>query len=154
MYGLVRGLSWAVLLAVAQAAPAETTVHKFKADSGETTYAGQAPVGADSQVVELPPQPPEAQLEAARKALDRELAAFEERREGRGEASKEQQLEERRAEARATNCKRARDNLAALQAASRRLLLDDQGNAVRLTEEQRQQRMDRAREAIEKYCGD
>jgi len=58
----------------------------------------------------------------------------------------------REAEARARNCKMARERLAILTARSRILVLKPDGTSERLTEEQRQAEIGRMREIIAANC--
>jgi len=60
------------------------------------------------------------------------------------EADKEKLFEE--------NCRIAQDNLIAYQNNPGRRMLDEEGNAIRLTEEERQQKIQEAQENIDKYC--
>ncbi|HHQ42067.1 MAG TPA: DUF4124 domain-containing protein [Chromatiales bacterium] len=145
----------AALLALAlgaPGAPAAERVYKWVDEQGVTHYSQTPPAGVEATPLDVATGAPaggsaEQALERYRKVLAPPKAAEEKASAGKVDPAKE-------AEARARNCKVARERLAILTARSRILVLRPDGTSERLTEEQRQAEIERMKAIIAANCED
>jgi len=129
------------------ATPAE--MYKWVDSDGITHYTQSPPPGGVEATTIEPP--PKVDTEAARKALEQRRQMLQEARQSRLEL---EQQEKRQAEEEArkkAECEQARARFASYQR-PRVNLIDEQGNPVRATEEQRQAELEKSRELVEKLC--
>lgn len=144
-------LSTAAILFVSPLSAAE--VHKWVDENGVTHYSSRKPDHVEAEKLSLPPQTPKAAQGAAVGQLEAGTKALGERREVRSGKDRDEREAAEDQELRMENCRRARDNLSALESSARRLVKTGDGEIVRLTEEERQNRMDESRAAIAEHCG-
>ncbi len=131
--------------------PAEAAMFKWKDEHGVTQFGQYPPAGVEAERLRAPPRP-EGDPEAARQRLDERLQQEREQKDrAREEAQKSARDKEQEAR-RSRACEAARKDLKTLQrGGNRRVRLPD-GTVTYLTAEQRQQRIDKAREQIEATC--
>ena len=137
-----------LLLLISTAAAAET--YRWVNEDGVVTYSQTPPPDAEAEVVKTRSAPSsDAAAEKKRLQKLRQRLADSEEDRALKKAEKQRLAEESAVNDR--NCEAARNNLSQLTALGNRLYKvgDDY---LRLTEEQRQQRMRDAREQIEKHC--
>jgi len=130
-------------------------IYKWKDDSGEVHYTqARPPTGITAETIEGAPPPPENQAEVRKEEqkLQQQVDEMNARIAQQDEADTENQQHEQLAEANKKNCIAAQNNLSKLQLGGNRRYLTPDGEVIRLTEEERQQRTDDANEQIKKYC--
>jgi hypothetical protein len=124
--------------------------YKWTDGSGEVHYTQTPPPnGIAAQTIEGAPPPPESA--GVTRDAQPQVDATEEGRAGQ----EEQQIIQQRTELAILdqeNCNTAQGNLAKLQRGGINRYLTPEGEVVRLTEEDRRQRISQAQEQIEKYC--
>ena len=140
-----------LLFALFFVAGARAEIYRWVDENGVTVYSRRPPANAEAQTVKEPP-PPAADPEAAQQELDGELQQMDDYLEDREMVQEQRGKEKATKQLSAANCRKARDNLENLDAASRRLIRMPDGSYVRLTEEQRQEYMVKARTGIEEFC--
>ncbi|RDH90359.1 MAG: DUF4124 domain-containing protein [endosymbiont of Seepiophila jonesi] len=142
------------LAAISLAAGAQT--YRWVGEDGVTVYSQTPPPsGSDSaEVVKHRPAPKNgpADTEAATKSLNKMRQDLEDRREDRKLAKQAQDEQQQATAARLNNCEVGRSNLRNLTALGNRKLRTPDGEYLRLTEEERQTRMEQARKDIEDNC--
>jgi hypothetical protein len=137
-----------LLLSFLSLAFAET--YRWVNEDGVVTFSQSPPPDVEAETVKIKSQPPSSAVDSQKQLqeLQQKLADSAEDRALKEEQEKEQ------AEIEATNsknCSIARKNLEQLTALGNRLYKTEDG-LVRLTDEQRQEKMDKAREHIKEYC--
>jgi len=139
------------LAAAALALPAAAQVYKWLDEDGRVHYSAQRPPAGAEQLETIEPRDTEASPQARKRLAEQQkrLEALRRQREQREQRAAEQAAAEA---SRRENCAKARENLQNLQTAIRIYETDDQGNRVRVGEEQRQANIEQARAAIEEFC--
>ena len=137
-----------VALAASLGAGAAERVYKWVDDQGVTHYSQTPPPGVKATPVEVTTGKA-GRTEGDPVARYRELLSPPKEKAGAERGGIDPAKE---AEARARNCKMARERLAILTARSRILVLKPDGTSERLTEEQRQAEIRRMREIIAANC--
>ncbi len=129
-------------------------IYKWVDENGQIHYASQKPAGQEAETVKLrkaPKAAPKAETEATNPAPD---AADDSTAEVDAEA--EAAAKARLAAADKINnkkqCDLARKNYAALNASVRVSRTNEQGETVRMTDEERVKAMQAAQQGIKKYC--
>ena len=141
----------ALLLALMVTATAQAEIYRWVDENGVTVYSEMPPPDGEADRVKTAPAPSETP-EETQQQLEADMQKLEDYREDKELAAERKQKEELSKQIDEENCRNAKDNLDKLIAASQRLLQMPDGNYVRLTEEQRQQRMEDARKNIDEYC--
>ena len=140
----------ALLLALLVSAAVQAEIYRWVDENGVTIYSQTPPPDSEAKRIKTSPAPTGA--ENSQRQLEEEMQKLEDYREDKALAEEKRQKEERERQLNEENCRKARSNLDNLTALSRRLLKMPDGSYQRLTEEQRQQKMEEARKMIEKYC--
>jgi flagellar biosynthesis GTPase FlhF len=155
MSGRLLQTSSLIVITLLLQSPVFADIYKWIDDSGEVHYTQTPPPGgiATENIQGAPPPAESAQInDAEQQKLQQQLDAYEERR---AEQQKQQSTENQRrevAEIDKENCSAAQANLANLQQGGVKRYLTPAGEVIRLTEEDRQQRISEAQEQVEKYC--
>jgi hypothetical protein len=131
--------------------PAYGAIYKWVDAQGVVQYSSTPPLTSHAQQVD-PPKAPAEDPKAATEHLRHKLQAFTEHRAPQAQKAEEERKAQAEQALKQQNCKSARWNLEALERRSARRLQDPQGNIIRLTEQDRQERIDEARKQIENYC--
>ncbi|MGI9304540.1 MAG: DUF4124 domain-containing protein [Gammaproteobacteria bacterium] len=143
--------AFAVILLVATACVDAKQVYKWTDSEGNVHY-GDRPNGAASEQIEVKSSDtaaPSASEAQRRERQNRLLQIYdEERREAREAAEKEKQNKE----IAKRNCNVARDHLAQIQDASYLYRLDDKGERVAYTDEERTQATRKAELSVKSWC--
>ncbi len=126
-------------------------MYKWVDEDGQTVYSQSPPAAGQSTRIK-PPPPPAETPEEARQRLNLQLQKFEDKAEDKELAGQKAIKEEELAEVFKKNCAAAQNNLFFLESNPRKLVGQPDGSYVRLTEEERQQKMQEAREQVEKFC--
>ncbi len=126
--------------------------YKWVDENGVVSYSQTPPPsGTADTVIPLPPAPQQDPNEAE-KRLDSLRQQLEDRDEDRQLAKESDQKKAAEQARRKQNCQAARSNLRELDGLGNRLLHTSDGQYLRLTEEERQTRMQTARDNIESNC--
>ena len=127
-------------------------VYKWVNDAGEVQYT-QMPPPQGTEVVEVKPPPAPADSPAAiNSGLEEQVEAMDERMQDRETAAKKSALEAEIERVSKQNCETARKNLAELQQGGIKRYQTGDGKVIRLTEEDRQQRIAEANGQIQEFC--
>jgi isopropylmalate/homocitrate/citramalate synthase len=138
----------AFLLIFSTLVSAET--YRWVNEEGVVTYSQSPPPDVKAETVEIKSNPPSS-AGSSKKRLEELRQGLADRKEDR-ELKKAQKKEQQEIAAEnKKNCATARKNLEQLTALANRLYKTGD-NYVRLTEEERQQKMKEAREQIKEYC--
>lgn len=131
--------------------PAMAKLYKWVDENGVTQYTQTPPPKGDFSDVKPAPKPA-VDPQQAQTEMQKRLEAFKQRREdsAKNQAEADKQAAERAEKAQ--KCDKARKNLAFLQTHARIRSIDKDGNATLLPEEQRQEKIKQANDAIKKYC--
>lgn len=138
-------------LLLATPLPHASDIYKWVDDDGQVHYTQMQPSGRPSERLKGA-APPADDPQAARSDLQRQLDAFDERRAQRDEAFAEQKRKEEIAEIRKQNCETANKNLANLRRGGNTVYMTPEGEAVRLTDEERAKRIATAKQNIKDNC--
>ncbi len=136
--------------------PVLATMYRYVDESGQVVYTQFCPApGVEAHTVEAPPPPPSTAKDSQQELLDN-LQKNADAREDKKEAEEETEKTEKKQadqERMKRNCEAARKNLKILENRGNRKLLDKDGNVLDLSNEQQmQQRLQRAREVIQRDC--
>lgn len=137
---------WLAVFGLAQAA-----MYKWVDDKGVTQYTQYPPPDHKVEVIS-PPPPPAEDPDGAQKKLEATLQKLDEERKANTEAKEEATKSAEIAKQRQQNCLAARGNLEKLTTGGRRRVTGLDGVATYLPEEERQQKITEAKEAIKKFC--
>ena len=137
-------------LLVTSSAYAET--YRWVDENGVVSYSQTPPPSGQVETLEIR-VPAGISSEEASKRLDGMRQQLEDRREDRKLAQEEKLKAKQEQQRRQQNCEAARNNLQKLEGLGNRLLKTADGEYRRLTEEERQQRMQEARKNIAENCG-
>jgi hypothetical protein len=139
-------VGWLAVVGLAQAA-----MYKWVDDQGVTQYTQYPPPDRKTEVM-VPPPPPAEDPEGAQKKLEATLQKLDEERKAKATAAEESQKTADEAKQRQKVCQAARENLEKLTTGGRRRVIGPDGVATYLPEEERQQKITEAKEAIKKFC--
>jgi hypothetical protein len=132
------------------AAPATGKTYRWVNEEGVTVYSQTPPAEGEAEVLRPPPPPPTGA--ATRTPVQERLEELEAQRAEQEKKAREQARAEQERQRREANCRAARRNLEALQGPPRRLYATAGGEFQRFTEEERQARIEEAREQVEVFC--
>jgi hypothetical protein len=147
---MIRQTLLVLLACLLTAAPAAAKTYRWVNEEGVTVYSQTPPPSGEAEVVKPPPPPPTGA--ESRTPMEERLEAIEARRAEQEKRAQERARAEAEQERRRVNCQTARRNLEALQGPPRRLYATAGGEFERFTEEERQARIEEAREQIEYFC--
>jgi hypothetical protein len=143
-----KHLVWILLFTLLQA---HAQVYRWVDEDGTTVYSQTPPLYGQSTTIKTP-APPAADAAAAQRQIKEQTQQVDDYLEDR-ELAREKKAQEKQAkQTRQKSCDIAQSNLQALSGSGRRLIREPDGSYVRLPEEQRQARMQKAREQVKKYC--
>ena len=128
---------------------ANAKMYKWVDENGQVQYS-QHPPTTDVDVEEIKP-PPKVDTDAAKKSLEAQKKKVEKQYEERMESKKESEKNEQEAKQKEDRCNNAKARLASYQR-PRVNLLDEDGNPIRATEEQRQKGLEEAKKYISENC--
>jgi len=127
-------------------------VYKWVNDAGEVQYTQLPPPnGIEATRVQSGP-PPAGNPAAINADLEAQVEAMDERIEDRATAARKSELEAEIERVSKENCATARKNLAELQQGGIKRYRTGDGSVIRLTEEDRQRRIEEANSQIQEFC--
>ena len=144
------GLSTAILLA----SSAQAATYKYQDRDGRTVYSQHPPASGPYQVIDTPKSnkygsdsSKAAKGESSKPSLKDRVSKIGEKNKQNKDIAAET---EKNSKLRADNCKNARKNLEVYQVYRR--FKDDKGNVTRMSDADRQKKIDGARDAIKQFC--
>ncbi len=143
---------WA-LLVFATASPAADTqdIYKWTNDQGEVQYTQFPPAGRPVEILHgaLPPAPSH---ENSGNDLQKQLDAMEQQNDKQLQETRDAEQQAEIQKIRKKNCEIAHKNLINLQRGGNVRYMGPNGEAIRLTEEERQKRIDETNQQIKENC--
>ena len=130
---------------------AEAAMYRWVDEKGVTHYSQIAPPTGSFDVIEAPTTPTSSGDESLND-LNRQWQQMQDREAARKEEAKKQKTDEAEAALRQQNCQTAKQNLEILQGPPNRLIRTPEGTYRRLTDEERQEKIEQAKEMMEKSC--
>ena len=131
--------------------PASAEIYKWTDANGEIQYSQMPPPGGiKSEEIQGAPPPADDPDEVIEK-LQGQVDAMDETLTKQENVSKEKALRKEIDDAYERNCTTAKNNLVKLQEGGKRRYLAD-GKVVHLTEVQRQQRINEAKDQVDEFC--
>ena len=132
--------------------PAWGGMYKWTNAAGEVQYTQVPPGGGiKTEVIQGAP-PPADDPDKINEKLQNEVDAMDETLTRQEEATKEKNLRKEINAGYEKNCISARNNLASLQEGGRKRYLTADGQVIHLSEEERQQRINEAKDQIDEFC--
>lgn len=125
--------------------------YRWVDENGVVSYSQSPPPGQDAEAIVIKAGK-ESSPDAAKQQLNSVRQQLEDNKEDRALAKEKAMELAKEKEVRKQNCFIGRSNLRNLEALGRRLLHTSDGQYIRLTEEQRQQRMQQAQDLIKENC--
>jgi hypothetical protein len=120
-------------------------------EKGVTHYSQIAPSSGNFETIEAPAPPPASGQDTVDN-LNQQWQQMQDREAARKEKAESEKTEQDHEALRQANCQTAKHNLEVLQGPPNRLIKTAEGGYRRLTEEERQERIDQAKEVMEKSC--
>lgn len=144
----------ALFLSATLLAPmAGAEIYKWTDANGEVQYSQvPPPSGVDSEEIQGALPPPEDSPDTAGESLQEQVDAMNEDLAEQEKVEKKEALRKEIDDAYERNCTTATNNLAKLQEGGRKRYLTPDGQVTHLTEEQRQQRINEAKDQIDEFC--
>jgi len=141
------------LLVFATASPAADTqdIYKWTNDQGEVQYPQFPPPGRPAEILHGV-RPPDESPETAGNDLQKQLEAVEQQNQEQLQGAKDEKQWAQIQKIRRDNCKTANQNLVNLQRGGNVRYMGADGKVMRLTEEERQKRIDEANKQIKENC--
>lgn len=126
-------------------------IYKWVDENGQTHYSQLAPRDVAATVIKTPP-PPAIDSNAAQQQVDELIQQQETEAQIRLEQQNQQKIEAENLANKERNCNIAQKQLQQYQNNPGRRTIDADGNVSRITEEERQQKIQEAQENVTKYC--
>lgn len=126
-------------------------IYKWVDENGQINYTQQPPSSGDAEVVKVPPPPP-VDTEQAQQEIDQLIEQQETAEETQAETQQEADEAARQQAIFEENCRIAQQNYTQYENNPGRRVMDEDGNVTRLSEEERQQKLQELQEQIELYC--
>lgn len=144
----------ALFLSATLLAPtASAEIYKWTDANGEVQYSQVPPPGGvKSEEIQGAPPPLEDAPDTTGESLQEQVDAMNEDLAEQEKAEKKEALGKEIDDAYERNCTTATNNLAKLQEGGRKRYLMPDGQVTHLTEEQRQQRINEAKDQIDEFC--
>ena len=141
------------LLVFATASPAADTqdIYKWTDDQGEVQYTQFPPPGRPAEILHGV-RPPDESPESAGNDLQKQLETVEQQNQEQLQGAKDEKQWAQIQKIRRDNCKTARQNLVNLNRGGNVRYMGADGKVMRLTEEERQKRIDEANQQIKENC--
>jgi len=140
-----------VLMVLLSTTSGMAQTYKWVDQNGVVSYSQTPPPSAPVEIVDIQP-PPEADVSDGKEELKRLRQQSADNWEDLQQEKEAQRKAQAAEEIRKKNCTAARSNLEKLLNSSNRMMQTADGSYLRLTESERQQRIQTAREQIEANC--
>jgi uncharacterized protein DUF4124 len=126
-------------------------VYKWVDENGQTHYSQTAPENQNAEMIKAPP-PPASLPEEAQQQIDELIEQQTEARKAQDEQLATQKQEAEQKQILENNCELAKSNLQTYMDNPGRRVLKEDGTVIRPTEEDRQQKIQEAKQDIQEYC--
>lgn len=136
---------------LAYSASGYTQTYRWVDEQGTVSYTQTPPPSGEVEIIKASPTSKGTSTDATEQ-LNKLRQQLEDRREDRQQAEKTQKQAEKKSVKQEQNCVNARSNLGRLESQGNRLLRTSDGQFIRLTEAEREARMQTARDNIEANC--
>ena len=144
---------WVLLAFAACSAAAESqNMYKWTDDQGEVHYDQFPPAGRKTEKMRAPPPAPAQTPEAGGNNLEKRPDNAEKQNENQSQQELEAKQKAEREEIRKKNCEIAHKNLVNLQRGGNVRYMDASGKVIRLSEEERQKRIEEANKHMKENC--
>jgi hypothetical protein len=157
LFRAVRKLMFPIALAgilVPGITPVQAQVYKWVDSTGQVQYTQMPPPeGVESARIESEP-PPVTEPSATITSPQERLQASEEQKKQQAEANTDKEMQAENERIAKQNCITARNNLEQLNRSGQIRYRTGDGEVLRLSEEQRQQRIEEAQGQIKEFCKD
>ncbi len=157
LYCTIRKLMFPLTLAGTLAlsvTPVHAEIYKWVDSSGQVQYTQQPPPeGVEAMPIKTAPAPAEG-IEGAEDGLQERIQASEEQQQKNNEAAADAEKQAEIERIKRQNCVTARNNLEQLSRSGQIRYRTGEGEVLRLSEEDRQQRIEEARSQIKEFCQD
>jgi hypothetical protein len=131
-------------------------IYRWVDEKGMVHYSGTVPTEEEYEQVEMPKLTPAVPTDSLQEVQE-QLEQLEQLEKQQREGTRDEELDAFREERQALmeqECAQAQEALRTLQSHARVLLYDEEtGQAVHLTQEERQEELDRTQRAVDYYCG-
>lgn len=145
-------LRWLGLAALLCVSAAHGEIYRWVDADGLVHYSqSPPPVGVTGEAMRGAPKPA-VDPDAAQKALQERVGKIDEQKQKTGEAKDLEGKVKEEIEKRKKNCEVARNNLQTLETLGGKKIQDSQGNVIRLSEEERLQKITEANKQIKDWC--
>ena len=141
----------AIFLLLASAG-AMAEMYKYTDENGQVVYTQFLPEpGVEAETIRGPAPPPSSAKDTRQNLIDDLVQEAEARQDRKiaGEKAKQQQTRNNQLK---QNCEAARKNLKYLQNRDEHILVDKEGKVMDMSEEQRQQQIEKAKDIIKRDC--
>ncbi len=129
---------------------AESGIYKWTDETGQVHYTQFPPANLEAEMLHKVSQPKADS--GSQDSLQKRIEAMEQRIEERKEAKDEFRRQTNVRKLVKANCENARKNLANLQRGANNAYMTPDGEVKRLTEEDKQKRIDEAKRQMDEYC--
>ena len=143
---------WVLLVFAASPAVADRqNMYKWTDDQGEVHYTQFPPPGHKAEKLQ-PPPPPAQSAESTENDLQQQMETMDKENKEQLEGAKDAKQWAEIQKIRRTNCETANKNLVNLQRGGNVRYMGSNGEVIRLTEEERQKRIEEANAQIKENC--
>jgi hypothetical protein len=143
---------WILLVFAASSAAADSqNMYKWTDDQGEVHYSQFPPPGRNAEKMQAPP-PPAQSAESVDTDLQKRIEAMDKEKEKQLQVTKDADQRAEIQKIRKKNCETARQNLVNLDRGGNVRYMGADGKVMRLTEEERQKRIDETNKQIKENC--
>ena len=130
---------------------AHAEMYRWVDENGVTHFSQAPPASGDATRLEKPAADPVGNSDTVQ-SVNEQWQQLQDRRDERAEQEEQAQEQQDLQARREANCRAARNNLEVLQGPTNRLIKTPGGDYQRLTEEERQERIRKAEEIMERDC--
>jgi hypothetical protein len=126
-------------------------IYKWVDQDGVTQFSQFPPPEQAAEQI-APAPPPSGDPAQQQERLQQQMEGFDARRQAEAESRQAQEREKEQQALRKRNCEVARHNLELLQRGGRTRFETESGEVAYLTDAQRQERLETARQAVQEHC--
>jgi hypothetical protein len=134
------------------ALPVQAQVYKWKDAQGRTVISDTPPPGAARETQAVPAAKPDPAATDSQKSWAEKDMELKKRLQEQKDAAAKAEKEKAEAAQRAENCKRAKQQQALLESGERIAHRNLNGEREYITDQQRQDEIERARQAVQEWC--
>lgn len=130
---------------------AHADIYKWVDEQGQVHYSQQPPQDRPAEQMKTP-APPTIAPGAAREQIDELIESQQAAEQEKLKQQQQAEFEQEQQRIRQQNCEKAKHNLQQYRDNPGRRFRDAEGNVARLSEEQRQQRIEESQQRVDEYC--